>query len=199
MNYTGFNLVSMLQECLWYLDGRHAIIEHHSTPIPTAPSRFVGSKSHRNRNTGNVYLEICSIFYLRYKNPCLDYCKQNFGKDRNGRTFMMLPLASGLVHYCDYKMLNHASCAPVRSLADSVCVNYVKSCTKDRCLPHFDELNQHMKEKQPYEHVLLDPFAPDDPRERYDYLQSLERSDCKFSIVIVTHSLGSNAGNIHFA
>ena len=46
---------------------------------------------------------------------------------------------------------------------------------------------------------MLDPFAPDDPHRRYDYLQSLERSGCKFPIVIVTHSSGNNAGNIHFA
>ena len=56
-----------------------------------------------------------------------------------------------------------------------------------------------MEKTQPYEHVLLDPFAPDDPRRRYDYLQSLERSGYKFPIVIVTHSSGNNAGNIHFA
>ena len=70
--------------------------------------------------------------------------------------------------------------------------------TRDRCLHHFVELNQHMKRSQPYEHAFLNQFTPDDPRRRYDYLQSLERSGWKFPIVIVTHSSGNNAGNIHF-
>ena len=88
-------LGSILYACyrsVWYIDGRHAIIEHHSAPIPTTFSRFVGFNVPQKSKHRKCVLEICSIFYPRYKNPCLECCKQNFGKDRNGRTFMMLPL-----------------------------------------------------------------------------------------------------------
>ena len=67
--------------------------------------------------------------------------------------------------------LNPASSTPVHSLADSICVKFVKPCTRDRCLHRFAELNQHMERSQLYKHVFLNP---DDPRRRYDYLQSLE-------------------------
>ena len=113
-------------------------------------------------------------------------------------------LASSLVHYCDYlsdqckKMkLNHASATPVHNLADSICVKFVKPCPRD-CLPLFDELNQHLERSQMYEHVFLNQFTPHDLRRRYEYLQSLERSGCKFPVVIVTHSAGNNAGNVSF-
>ena len=57
--------VRTLQECLWYIDGRHTIIEHHSTPIPTTFSRLVGfnvpqKSKHRKRVLGNMQHDILS-------------------------------------------------------------------------------------------------------------------------------------------
>ena len=113
-------------------------------------------------------------------------------------------LASSLAYYCDYlsdqrkKMkLNHASATPVHGIADSICVKFVISCSRDR-LPQFDELNQHLERRQTYEHVFLNQFTPHDLCRRYEYLQSLERSDCKFPVVIATHSAGNNTGNGYF-
>ena len=204
----GVNLVRTLQECLWYIDGRHAIIEHHSSPIPTTFSRFVGfnvpeKSKHRKRVLGNMQHNVLSEIHQ----SLFRLLQASFWQREKWRKFRddVESLASCLAHYCDYlgdqckKMkLNHVSSTPVRSLADSICVKFVKPCTRDRCLHHFAELNQHMERSQPYEHAFLNQFTPDDPRRRYDYLQSLERSGCKFPIVIVTHSSGNNAGNIHF-
>ena len=55
---------------------------------------------------------------------------------------------------CKKVKLAHQSPTPVRSLADSMCVKYVKAC-RSSCLPRFDALNQCLAEKQPYEHVFL--------------------------------------------
>ena len=117
----------------------------------------------------------------------------------------VVSLAWSIAQYCDYLnvqckkvKLAHQSPTPVRTLADSMCVKYVKTCSSS-CLPCFDALNQCLAEKQPYEHVFLNSFAPDDSRKRFEFLQSLERSGCQYPIVIVTHSPGNNAGNIHFA
>ena len=77
-------------------------------------------------------------------------------------------------------------------------MKYVKACARDSCLPRFDELNRALEVKQPYEFMFLNSFTPDDSHRRYDFLQSLERTGCKFPIVVMTHSSGNNAGNIHF-
>ena len=47
-------------------------------------------------------------------------------------------------------------------------------------------------------YVFLNYFTSENPRRRYEYLQNLKRSGCKFLVVIVTHSSGNNAGNVHF-
>jgi hypothetical protein len=116
----------------------------------------------------------------------------------------VVSLAWSIAQYCDYLnvqckkvKLAHQSPTPVRTLADSMCVKYVKTCSSS-CLPCFDALNQCLAEKQPYEHVFLNSFAPDDSRKRFEFLQSLERSGCQYPIVIVTHFPGNNAGNIYF-
>ena len=54
VDHVGVNLVRTLQECLWYIDGRHANFEHHSSPIPDVFSRFTGfnvpeKSKHRKR------------------------------------------------------------------------------------------------------------------------------------------------------
>ena len=209
VDHVGINLVRTLQECLWYIDGRHTIIEQHSSKIPTVFSRFVGfnvpeKSKHRKRALGNMQHDVLSgLHQSLFRVLQASFWQQTEKwKQFHGDT---AALASSLAHYCDYlgdqckKMkLNHVSTTPVRNLADSICVKFVKPCQRD-CLPRFNELNQHLQTRQTYEHVFLNQFTPDDPRKRYDYLQSLERSGCKFPVVIVTHSSGNNAGNVHFA
>ena len=71
-------------------------------------------------------------------------------------------LARSLAQYCDYlsaqnkkSRLQHRSPTPVRNLADSLCVKYVKACARDSCLPRFDEFNRALEVKQPYEFMFL--------------------------------------------
>lgn len=68
----------------------------------------------------------------------------------------------------------------------------------EQCLPRFTKLNQILETKQPYEYVFLSALTPDNPRKKYKYLQSLQRSGCKFPVVIATHTSGNNTGNVHF-
>ena len=65
-------------------------------------------------------------------------------------------------------------------------------------LSRFAKLNQALEAKDPHQHLLLNDYAPDDPKKRYEYLQSLERSGVQFPVVILTHSSGNNLGNLHF-
>lgn len=85
----------------------------------------------------------------------------------------------------------HQSPTPVRSLADSIRVRYVKACHSS-CLPRLKVLSQCLAEKELYKHVFLNSFAPDDSRKWFDFLQSLERSGGQFTIVVVAHSRDAN-------
>ncbi len=115
-------------------------------------------------------------------------------------------LASSLAHYCDYldaqcKKVkeNHTFPTPVRSMPDSTTIKIFKLCTAHRCLVQFNELNKTLDSKEPYECIFLNDYTPNDPRKKYEYLQSLERSGCNHMLVVITHSSGNNVGNLYFA
>ena len=64
----GINLVKTLQECLWYIDGRHKNFEKQSCPIPAIFSRFVGfnlpeKSKHRKCTHGNMQHDTLSVIH----------------------------------------------------------------------------------------------------------------------------------------
>ena len=127
MDHAGVNLVRTLQECLWYIDERHAkaIIELHSTPIPTAFSRFVGfnvpqKSKHRKCVLGNMQHDVLSVIHK----SLFRLLRATFWQREKWKKFHddVASLALSLSHYCDYlsdqckKMkLNHASSMLVRT------------------------------------------------------------------------------------
>ena len=46
--------------------------------------------------------------------------------------------------------------------------------------------------------VVLNDRCPGDPRRRYEFIQSLERTGVESSVVVCIHSSGNNTGNMHF-
>ena len=160
VDHTGVNLVCTLRECLWYIDGRHVMIEHHSSPIPTTFSRFVGfsvpeKSMHQKRALGNMQHDILSgLHQSLFRLLQVPFWQRDKWKELHND---IAALVSSLAHYCDYlsdhckKMkLNQASRTPVRSLADFISVKFVKPCPRN-CLPHFNELNQLLENSQTYE------------------------------------------------
>ena len=208
VDHLGVNLVKTLVECLWYIDGRHSNFERHSSPIPDVFSRFTGfnvpdKSKHRKRALGNMQHDVLHGLYQ----SLFGLLQASFWQRDKWKDFSadVSALATSLAHYCDYltaqckkTKLNHASSTPVRCLADSISVKFVKACVRDQCLPQFTELNRILETKQPYEYVFLNALVPDNPRKKYEYLQILQRSGCKFPVVIATHTSGNNAGNVHF-
>ena len=45
---------------------------------------------------------------------------------------------------------------------------------------------------------FLNNLTSAQPRERYEYIQSLERSGLPFPVMLLTYSSGNNTGNLHF-
>ena len=48
------------------------------------------------------------------------------------------------------------------------------------------------------EHLALNELLPDQPRQRYEFIQSLERNWVSVQIMFLTYSSGNNVGNLHF-
>ena len=118
----------------------------------------------------------------------------------------MKSLAGSLAQYADYVYLErqnkklklrHASVSPVRQLSDSITLMYVKATTSS-LFPLFRELSSTLEAVQPYEHVFLNELCPGDPRRRYEFIQSFERTGVESSVVLCTHSSGNYTGNMHF-
>ena len=113
-------------------------------------------------------------------------------------------LAGSIAQYVDYldmqnkKMtLKHMSEVPVRSIADTITVTYVKATTSTT-FPLFREVDATLEGMQEYEYVFLNDLLPDEPKKRYDFLCSLLRTGIQSPIVVCTHSPVNNAGNLHF-
>ena len=88
------------------INGRHAIIEHHSTPIPTTFSNFVGynipqkswKSKHRKRVLGNIQHDVLthkSLFRLLQATFWQREKWKNYHYD-------VASLALSLAHYSDY-------------------------------------------------------------------------------------------------
>lgn len=78
----------------------------------------------------------------------------------------------------------------------AISVTYIKPSSQ--LFPRFDQLNDTLEMVPHYQPKLLNDYCPDDPRRRYDFLQSLKSTGLQFPILILTHSTGNNVGNMHF-
>ena len=114
-------------------------------------------------------------------------------------------LASSAAQYADYLSAQntktrrlHQLEVPMRQLSDSLSIFFFKPTTSAAVLPSFKSLNQAVLAMQPYEYTFLNDFCADNPRKRYEYLQSLRRNGIQCPVILLTHSTGNNAGNMHF-
>ena len=64
--------------------------------------------------------------------------------------------------------------------------------------PLFLQLNSILKNMNEYENLFLNDLCPDDPRNRYNYLQSLQKNGLEFPTILCSHTPGNNKGNLHF-
>ena len=65
VGHSGINLVKSLQECLWYIDGRHSVFAQQLCPIPAVFLQFVNynnseKSKHRKHPFGNMQCDVLS-------------------------------------------------------------------------------------------------------------------------------------------
>ena len=91
----------------------------------------------------------------------------------------------------------HARATPVRKLSNSISVKHIPAC-ESVVLSGLHSLSQALQQKDDYEHMFRNNYAPDQPRKKYEYIQTLANNGVCSSIVLFTHSSGNNSGNLNF-
>ena len=89
----------------------------------------------------------------------------------------------------------------MRQVSDSMSVKFVKASTGVlSCNTRLEMLSLCLRDKSEYDFVSLSDFLPDASRARYEYIQTHERNGLPYvyPIMLLTHSSGSNIGNLHF-
>jgi hypothetical protein len=89
----------------------------------------------------------------------------------------------------------HSSEVPVRQLSESLSVEIVEASAAR--YPCFWSLGERLDDTLPYQQIFLTDLCPETPRQRYEYLQKLQRG-LDIAVVIMTFSPGNNRGNLHF-
>ena len=153
----------------------------------------------RNQSTKSACMETCSITPSLGSINLYSVCFRHlFCSERNGRAHHTHDEHSSILWYLSAhskkSRLQHRSPKPIRNFADSLCEIYQRMYMRQSS----SLLWWTLEEKHPYKFVFLNSFTPDASHKRQEFLQSLERSGCNVSTVIMTHFSGNNAGNIQF-
>ena len=113
-------------------------------------------------------------------------------------------LGQSLAGYADYlssqnKIMKgvHVGSCPVRQLSESLSVKYIGSCHGET-ISRLVTLLECLQEREDGEYLELNEFTPDQPRQRYKFIQCLERNGLPVPIMLLTYCSGNNAGHLHF-
>ena len=175
---SGRKFVSVLVDCLWYIDGRIHVFEKQGCKLPDFVSSFKGYNKpelskHRKRGVENMCASVIrahssSLF------SCLQSVYWNSPRFQNFKLSIEL-LAESLADYGDYlgsqnKRVKemHSSPVPVCQLSDSLSVTIIKK--SGLCYPRYRDLVRVLGNLEPYQHISLTDICPDQPRERYKFI-----------------------------
>ena len=198
---------NFMVDCLWYVDGHHDTLRKQSCPIPELFQRFVGYNTpevskHRKRQVSNmsstVLTTLASSLYQNLQGSFWSHV--SFHRLQQQTRL----LAQSLAGYADYlssqnKIMKavHARSIPVRQLSDFMSVKYIEPC-HGVPVSMLQELFHTLQEMEDSEHLALNELIPGQPRQRYEFIQCLERNGLSVPIMLLTYSSGNNVGNLHF-
>lgn len=201
----GKKFVTVLVDCLWYVDGRIHVFEKQGYKLPEFISSFQGYNKpelskHRKRVAENMSASVIrahssSLF------TCLQHVCWNSPKFHAFKVSIE-QLAGSLAEYSDRLSSQnkrakeiHSSFVPVRQLSESLSVTVIKKTSV--CYPCYSDLVRVLGTLEPYQHISLTDMCPDQPRERYKFIHSL-KNGLNISVVLLTYSPGNNCGNLTF-
>lgn len=194
-------------DSLWYVDGHHDTLKKQSFPVPQFFQRFVGYNTpelskHRKRRASNM----SSTMLNTLASSLFQNLQAPFWSHSSFQRLLQhtQSLAKNLAGYADYlssqnktmKAL-HARTIPMRQISDSMSVKYIEP---GRGVPigRLENVIACLHEREDGEFVVLNELMPSQPRQRYEFIQCLERNGVSVPIMLLTYSSRNNAGNLHF-
>ena len=207
INSSGQMYTKLMVDSLWYVDGHHDTLQKQSFPVPQFFQRFVGYNTpelskHRKRRASNM----SSTMLNTLASSLFQNLQAPFWSHSSFQRLLQhtQSLAKNLAGYADYlssqnktmKAL-HARTIPMRQISDSMSVKYIEP---GRGVPigRLENVIACLHEREDGEFVVLNELMPSQPRQRYEFIQCLERNGISVPIMLLTYSSGNNAGNLHF-
>lgn len=203
---SSLNFVSVLCNCLWTIDGHQDTMTAQFCPVPSTFESFCGynlpeKSKHAKRKLNNL----CSQSLHAISSSLFDILQGNYWKSEPWSKYFseVQSLACSILQYAEYLdsqvkkvKVNHTLPIPVRDISESMQIKYIVSTRS--VFPLFLQLNSILKNMNEYEYLFLNDLCPDDPRNRYHYLQSLQKNGLEFPTILCSHTPGNNKGNLHF-
>ena len=203
---SSLNFVSDLCNCLWTIDGHQDTMTARFCPVPSTFESFCGynlpeKSKHAKRKLNNL----CSQSLHAISSSLFDILQGNYWKSKPWSKYFseVQSLACSILQYAEYLdsqvkkvKVNHTLPIPVRDISESMQIKYIVSTRS--VFPLFLQLNSILKNMNEYEYLFLNDLCPDDPRNRYHYLQSLQKNGLEFPTILCSHTPVNNKGNLHF-
>ena len=200
---SGKSYLTTVSSALWYVDGHHSTLSSRGCDIPELFKPFKGyntpelskhrKRKHNNLNADKLAAHVASLFdalLLAWLNvPEWLSFKEATEK-----------LARALDGYLTYlnrqnKKMKVQHDSATMLVADKTSVQLLKrNHTPSHCLSKLNDIISH---NAPYEHVFVADYAPSDRREKYRYIQELQKGLCR-PCVLCTCSIGGPVGNYLF-
>ena len=197
---SGKSYLTTVTAALWYIDHHQSTLTDRGCEIPELFKPFEGyntpslsKRKHISLSTDKLATHVASLY---------DALLLAWLNTQEWHTFREATekLARALDSYLSYlrsqnkKMqIHHAS--PGISVADKTSVQLLKTNNTPSGL--LDKLNDAISHKAPYHFLFIADYAPSDRREKYRYVQELQKALCR-PCVLCTCSIGGPVGNYLF-
>jgi hypothetical protein len=204
----GVELVRLLRDVLWYIDGHHHVFQQRSSPLPAEFGCFTDYNNpelskHRKRRTSNLSADALEQFLLDLS----VVLNENYW-ERDGwcdMKLLIISLSSSISGYIDYlrsknkrMLLCHRAPTPVRELSEHLRIRFLNQsslATNELLQP----IESAMENLSFFEQINITSLLPSsDLVKKHRVLEILTKTGLSLSAVLLTYSPGSNIGNMHF-
>ena len=200
---SGKSLIRTLVDVFWSIDGHHDTFSSRTCPIPALFHCFSGYNVPENSKHRKCTIDNLSCTALRSCADALFGCLQGvYWTRKNWQEFKSSfgKLAKSISDYASYlskqsvvsKRL-HLFTHPVRQIADNLSFQITSSGNRG-----FQELESKLMNAELFEYVVLETVCPQDPRKKYEFIQSLKLHGLTTRCALLTYAHGNYIGNTYF-
>ncbi|XP_060582454.1 uncharacterized protein LOC132738865 [Ruditapes philippinarum] len=175
----GENLINILSDVMWFLDGNHKTLSDRGCAIPDALQHFSGYYKPASRKRKKVQADYLTEAKLRDHYTALLHVLDCAFMKREMWTSVkeiVTELANSLLKYATYLSKEKDEPESKKQKAtdkDTFEVLVQKNNIAPGPYSRYKTLHSALMSCKPYEHLLLNEYAPGDARRRHEYIKNL--------------------------